>query len=312
MKSFLARRFISSVLSLVGATFLVFAISQAAEDPLNLYAKPGGYGMSPEQREALRIKLGLDKHVTIQYALWLGRAMRGDLGNSIFDELPVRDKIENRIGATLKLGVFSWAFATILGIPLGILSAVKRATLMDYFGRGFALFGSAIPNFWLAIVLILLFSVQLGWLPSSTLGDGFISIPHLILPVFVLGTATAAGYLRITRSAMLEILDSEFVKLARAKGVSDTTVVWKHAFRNALIPPLTVSAVLMASFITGSLITESVFAISGLGSLAIQSVNNNDFPLLAGITLVFTAVWVTVNFLSDVAYVIVDPRIRLS
>ena len=303
----------SAILSLVGATFLVFVIAQSTQDPLLLYAKPGNYGISEEQKTALRKKLGLDRPVVIQYALWFGRAMKGDLGSSIFDELPVTKKIGPRIKPTLQVGLSAWLFATVVGIPLGVLSAVKRASLWDYFGRVFALFGQAVPNFWLGIMMILFFSVRLGWLPSYGLGDGgWFPWKHLIMPVIVLGTSTAAGYLRITRSSMLEILDSEFVKLARAKGVSNGWVIWKHALRNALIPPLTVSAVLMASFITGSLITETVFSIPGIGRLAVESVSNNDFPLLAGITLVFIAVWVVVNFLSDVMYVVIDPRIRLS
>ncbi len=302
----------AAFLSLLGATCLVFTISIASEDPLLLYVKPTGYGITPEQEVALRAKLGLDKPLALQYLLWIGRALRGDLGDSIFDERPVTDKIGERVGVTLKLGIVSWIFATMLGIPMGILSAVRRATFWDYIGRGFALFGQAVPNFWLGIMMIFLFAVRLDWLPSATAGEGFFSWRHYVMPVIVLGTATAGGYLRITRSSMLEVLDSEFVKLARAKGVNDNWVVWKHALRNALIPPLTVSAVLMAGFITGSLITESVFAIPGLGSLAIQSVTNNDFPLVSGITLVFTALWVTTNFIADVLYVVIDPRIRLT
>jgi peptide/nickel transport system permease protein len=312
MKTFLLRRAIAGVLSLLGATFIVFGITVASEDPLQLYAKPGGYGVSPEQEAALRKKLGIDKPIPVQYVLWVGRAVRGDLGNSIFDELAVTSKIKQRIGTTLKLGALSWVFATMVGVPLGILSAVKRGSVWDYAGRGFALFGQAIPNFWLGIVMILIFAVGLGWLPSAGKGDGFISWKHMVMPVIVLGTATSAGYLRITRSAMLEVLDSEFVKLARAKGVENNWVIWKHAFRNALIPPLTVSAVLMASFITGSVITERVFAIPGLGALAIDSVTSKDFPVISGITLLFVTIWVLTNFLTDILYVVVDPRIRLT
>jgi peptide/nickel transport system permease protein len=312
MKSFIAKRFIGAVLSLLGATFLVFGISQAAQDPLLLYAKPGGYGVSPEQVQALKEKLGLDKPIPIQYALWLGRLLRGDFGNSISDDIPVLHKLKDRIPATLKLGITSWIAATLVGVPLGVLSAVKRGTVWDLVGRLIALFGQAVPGFWLGIMLILVFGVGLGWLPSGTAGDGFISVRHIILPASVLGLATSAGYLRITRSAMLDVLDSEFIKLARAKGVANWGVIWGHAFRNALIPPITVSAVLMGAFITGALVIEQVFSWPGLGSLAIQAVSNNDFPLLTGAVLFFSSVWVTVNFVSDVAYVVIDPRIRLT
>jgi peptide/nickel transport system permease protein len=300
------------VLSLLGATFIVFGITIASEDPLQLYAKPGGYGISPDQEAALRKKLGIDKPIVVQYVLWISRAARGDLGNSIFDELPVTQKISQRIGITLKLGVLAWSLATVIGVPIGILSAVKRGSWWDYGGRVFALCGQAIPNFWLGIVMILIFALTLGWLPSAGKGEGFISWRHMVMPVIVLGTATSAGYLRITRSAMLEVLDSEFVKLARAKGVTNNWVIWKHAFRNALIPPITVSAVLMAGFITGSVITERVFAIPGLGALAVDSVSTKDFPVIAGVTLFFVTIWVVTNFVTDILYVVIDPRIRLT
>ena len=312
MRTFLARRLIASVLSLFGATFIVFGITQMAEDPLLLYAKPGGYGVTAEQEAALRKKLGIDKPIPTQYLLWVGRVLSGDFGRSILDELPVKTKITQRVGITLKLGIASWAVATLIGIPMGILAAVKRGSFMDYFGRGFALFGQAIPNFWLGILMIMVFAIWLDWLPSAGKGEGFFSWKHMVMPVIVLGTATSAGYLRITRSAMLEILDSEFVKLARAKGVNNNWVIWKHAFRNALIPPLTVSAVLMAGFITGSVITERVFAIPGLGALAIDAVGMRDFPVISAVTLLFVTVWVVVNFATDLLYVFVDPRIRLT
>lgn len=312
MNAFLLRRAIAGVLSLLGATFIVFGITQAAENPLLLYAKPGGYGITEEQKDALRAKLGIDKPIPVQYVLWVGRALRGDLGNSILDELSVTKKISQRIGITLKVGILGWIVATLIGVPMGVLSAVKRGTVWDYIGRVFALFGQAIPNFWLGIMMILLFAVTLGWLPSAGKGEGFISWRHMVMPVIVLGTATAAGYLRITRSAMLEVLDSEFVKLARAKGVSNNWVIWKHTLRNALIPPLTVSAVLMANFITGSVITERVFAIPGLGMLAIGAVSMRDFPVISGVTLLFVTIWVIMNFVTDILYVVVDPRIRLT
>ena len=193
MRNFLLRRVVSAFLSLIGATFVVFTISVASDDPLLLYAKPTGYGMPESQRAALSAKLGLDKPIIVQYLLWIGRAFTGDLGESIFDERPVTDKIEERVGVTLKLGIVSWLFATLLGVPMGILSAVKRASVWDYLGRGFALFGQAVPNFWLGIMMIFLFAVRLDWLPSATAGEGFFSYRHYVMPVFVLGTATAGG-----------------------------------------------------------------------------------------------------------------------
>ena len=312
MRAFLARRLVMALLSLLGATFLVFGISQLAQDPLLLYAKPSGYGVSPEQVAALRHKLGIDRPIPVQYVLWLGRIFKGDLGNSIQDELPVRFKLSQRIPTTLKLGVASWVLATMIGVPMGVLAAVQRGRGWDTVGRVFALFGQAVPGFWLGIMLVLVFSVHLNWLPSATAGNGFFSVKHYLMPVFVLGTATAASYLRITRSAMLDVLDSEYVKMARSKGVNGMTVIWKHAFRNALITPITVSAVLLGSFITGSVITETVFALPGLGSMAVQAVSTNDFPLLSAAALFFSLIWVSVDFFSDLVYVVIDPRIRLT
>jgi len=191
-----------------------------------------------------------------------------------------------------------------------VLSAVKRGTVWDYLGRGFALFGQALPPFWIGIVGVLIFSVQLGWLPAAFKGDG-ISIKHFILPAITVGWVAAAGYLRLTRSAMLEVLDSEYIKLARAKGLSNRTVIWKHAFKNAVIPLLTYSVLLLAGLLNGAVVAEVVFAWPGLGRVAlVQAVNNNDFPLLTGAVLVFVLIYLVLNFVTDVLYAFIDPRIR--
>jgi len=201
-------------------------------------------------------------------------------------------------------------FAGIIGIPLGVLSAVSRGSLWDYVGRGFALFGQALPVFWVGIMLVLVFSVKLRWLPTGTLGNGFFEWKYYVLPTITLGWIAAATYLRLVRSSMLEILDSEFIKLARAKGVSYQTLIWKHGFRNALIAPLTFSSLLLTGFITGAVVTETIFAIPGLGRLAYEAINNNDFPIMVGVVLVWTFLYVTMNFLTDLIYALVDPRIR--
>jgi peptide/nickel transport system permease protein len=200
--------------------------------------------------------------------------------------------------------------ATMIGVPMGILSAVKRGSVWDYLGRGFALFGQAIPNFWFAIISILIFDVWLGWLTSAT-KQGYDPV-YFILPAITLGSAAAAGYLRITRSAMLEVLDMDYIVMARAKGVDTNAVIWKHALRNALIPPLTVSSLILTGFITGSVLVEVVFAWPGLGRLAVNSVNTNDFPVLTSVMLMFTVLYVVVNFITDLLYVVIDPRIRLN
>jgi peptide/nickel transport system permease protein len=303
----------AAVLSLIAATAVVFALSRLAGDPLLLFAKPGGYGVSPEQEDALRASYGLDKPVVVQYVVWLGKAFKGDLGETLVQRRPVSGLIRERIPASFQLGFAAWLFATLVGVPLGVLSAVKRGTSWDYLGRGIALFGQALPQFWLGIMSILLFAVALGWLPAATrpVGEPLpTTIKHFILPTITLGWLPAAVYLRLTRSAMLEVMDSEFIKLARAKGVSSSVLVWKHAFRNALIPPVTVSALVLASFLEGSIIVETIFAWPGLGRMGLQAVIDNDFPLLLGTVLFFAFLFVVFNSLADLLYARIDPRIR--
>lgn len=315
MIQFLARRIVFAFLALVGATLLTFSLSRAAGDPRYLYAQEGGYGITQERWDALGVELGLDKPIVWQYAVWLGNIMRGNWQDSLIDRKSVFDKVVTALPVTLRLAFTSFAFASIIGIPLGVLSAVKRGTLFDILGRGFALFGQALPVFWVGIMGILIFSVWLGWLPSATLGqrdEGIFQWEYYVLPTITLGWIAAASYLRLVRSAMLEIFDSEFIKLARAKGVSNNAVIWKHGFRNALIAPLTFSALLLTGFITGAVVTESIFAIPGLGRLAFGSIQDNDFPVMVAVVMVFTTMYVVMNFLTDMLYALIDPRIRYS
>ena len=311
MSSFLIRRIAFVFISLIGATAFVFALSRMAGDPVLLYAKPAGYG-STEYLDNLRKKLGTDKPLVIQYFRWVGQLVQGDLGRTLLAERPVIDVIKEKIWNTFQLAFTGWLFATVLGVPLGVLSAVKRGTVWDYLGRGFALFGQALPAFWVGVMLVLLFAVTWELLPAAFKGEGF-SIKHFILPTITIGWGAAAGYLRITRSAMLEVLDSEFVKLARAKGAGSTAVIWKHAFKNALIPPLTLSALLLAGLMNGAVVAEVVFAWPGLGRVAlVEAVGNNDFPLLTGAIFIFTIIYLIMNFVADMLYAWADPRIRYS
>ena len=303
---FLVRRFIFSVLAVLGATILVFALSRMAGDPRDLFAGTEGYAFTPEAWEMMGEELGLNRPLAFQYAIWLGKIVRGDWGQTLIGRFDVFSVIVEKIPATARLATVAWFFSTIIGIPLGVLSAVRRSTIWDYGGRVIALFGQATPSFWVGIMAILIFAVYLGWLPSGRSGDW----QHFVLPTITLATEPLAGYLRLTRSAMLEILDSQYIVLARAKGVNSKSVVWKHALRNAIIPPLTVSGLLLASLLTGSVIVESVFAWPGVGRLAVQAVMDNDFQVLTGIVLLFTTVYVVLSFVVDLAYALVDPRIR--
>ena len=286
-----------------GVSVFVFALAHKSGDPRDVLLTTY---TSPEQYEAWGERWGLDKPLVVQYGIWLGNALRGEFGESLRELRPVREVILERVPATLQLAAGAMAFSLVVGVPLGILSAVKRGTGWDYAGRTFALFGQALPPFWLGIMLILLFAVQISWLPTSGRGG----INHYILPSITLGWLTASGILRIVRSAMLEVLGSEYVKLARAKGVSSTVIVWKHAFRNAILAPLTFGGLILAAFFTGAVVTETVFGWPGLGRLAVQSVTNTDFPTMTGVVMLFTVIYLGINTLVDILYAYVDPRIR--
>ncbi len=293
---------------------MVFGLSRLGPDPLLIYVRDDSYGISEETLLKLRAKWGLDRPFHIQYLKWMGAIVRGDLGESIAAQRPVTTMISERMPNTLQLAGVAWILASIPGVALGVLSAIKRASIWDYGARSIALAGQATPAFWLAILMILVFAVRLDWLPAATKApptEPFkVQFAHYVMPALILAFDPWASYLRLTRSAMLEILDSEFVKLARAKGATSSVVIWKHAFRNALIQPLTVSALVLASFITGSVFVEAVFAWPGIGRMAVQSSLDNDFPVLAGVVLIFGSAYVVMNFLADVAYALIDPRIR--
>lgn len=315
MKTFVFRRLLFLVFAILAATLVVFALSRLQGDPRNVMLNVGY--VSPEQWEAWGKQFHLDKPLVVQYLIWIGKGFfQGDFGDSLKTGKPVMQMVAGFAPASLQLGLSATLFVLITGIPLGILSAVKRGTIWDVFGRTFAVFGQALPPFWLGIMLILVFAVTLDWLPSGTRGhdaSGFLDrMKYFIMPAITLGWLASAGLMRLVRSSMLEVLDSEFVKLARAKGVTSNKVIWKHAFKNALIPPLTFSGLILVGFIGGTVVTETVFAWPGLGQMTYTSIINNDFPLMTGAVLVFTLVYVFAIFLIDILYAFIDPRIRYS
>ena len=312
MAQFFARRLVFMFISVVGATVVIFTLSRVAQDPRELFVPDSGYGISPEAWEELGNQLGFDRPVVVQYFLWLGRMLRGDFGESLSMQQPVSTIIGGKIGATVQLAIGGWIFAIIIGVPIGVLAAVKRGTVFDYLGRGIALFGQALPGFFVGILLILIFAVRFEWFPVGTRPVEF-DIMYYILPCITLGWAPAAGIMRLTRSSMLEIMDSEFVKLARAKGVSNMKIIWKHALRNSLIPPLTSALLLMAGFLNGALVVETIFAWPGIGWIALsRAVYDNDLPLLLGTVFVFIAIYLVFALLADILYAFIDPRIRYS
>jgi peptide/nickel transport system permease protein len=229
------------------------------------------------------------------------------MGETILDRKPVSRVVTQRLPSTIHLGATAFFMSFLVGIPLGVLSAVKRGSGWDYFGRFFALLGQAVPQFWLGLVLIMLFAVQWQIFPAGLKGENFWDVEYLVLPTITLASSGFAFYMRITRTAMLQVLDSEYVRLARAKGVGNNMVIWKHAFKNALIQPLTGMTLGLTFFLTGSV---QIFAWPGMGLMAITAVNNNDFPVLQGVVFFFTMLFVGMTFITDLLYAYIDPRIR--
>ena len=316
MTKFLVSRFLSSLISIIGATIAIFTLVQFHNDPRQLYVPDSGFGITQEQWDRLGDKLGFNDPLPIQYLKWIGKTFRGDLGVSLARDRPVTELLGGKIGATVQLAVGGWIFAILLGIPTGVIAAVKRGSAWDYVARGAAIIGQGAPPFVTGLVLIWIFSVWLDDTPFQLPSGGRRPDFHFsdyILPCVALGWGAAAGLMRLTRSAMLEVLDSEYVRLARAKGVGWNTVIFKHALRNALIAPVTSALLIFANWLNGALVVEIVFAWPGIGYDALfRAVNDNDFPLLLGTVFIFIIIFLVFATLADIAYTIIDPRVRLS
>jgi peptide/nickel transport system permease protein len=303
VQRYLLRRVLQGIGTLLIISLIVFLLARLSGDPLNIMLSEEA---SKEDYAVAAKHWGLDRPLTEQYLTFLGNALRGDLGQSIRLRRPALELVWERLPATLQLAGAAIFVSLVIAIPIGVLSAVKRDTPLDYIGKVIALIGQSMPSFWLGIVLIWIFAVVLGWLPASGTGG----IQHFILPALALGWYQVAAVMRLVRSAMLDVLDSEYVKLARIKGVTERRVVWKHCLRNAAIPPLTYIGFIVAVLLTGSIVIETVFAWPGIGLLAIDAVRYRDFPVVQTVVLLYAAKYVVINLLVDVAYVYVDPRIR--
>ena len=303
MQRYLVRRILMALVTLLAVTVIIFVMSRAAGDPRHIYLDDYS---TQEDWDRLTINLGLDKPYYQQYAIFLKDAVRGKFGKSIKEGRPSMEIIIERLPATFQLGISAFIFSVIVGVPLGILSAVKRGSVLDITGKVVALIGQSAPVFWLGLMLMFFFAVKLAWLPPY----GRQEPTSIILPAVALGWFYAAANLRLLRSAMLNVLDSEYVKLARAKGVSNNVVIWKHSLRNALIPVLTFAGITLGSLVTGSLVVETVFAWPGLGQLAIQALVGNDYPLLQAVIVIFTLMYVIAALMVDIMYAYIDPRIR--
>lgn len=322
MLRFLAGRLFTSLISVFGATLAIFILVHVnPKDPREIFVPQSGYGLTRESWNRLGDRLGFNDPAVVQYGKWVARVFRLDFGVSLGYQIPVWQIISGRLGATVQLGVGGWLVAVLLGIPTGVIAAVARGGLFDYLARFVALVGQAAPAFVTGIVMIWLLSVTLSELdaPWSALAfpaggrtpDEF-RWKEYVLPCLALGWGSAAGLMRLTRSSMLEILDSEFVKMARAKGVAQGTVIFKHALRNALIAPITSMLLLFAGFLNGALVVEIVFSWPGIGQVALQdAVQNNDFPLLLGTVVVFLVYFVVFATIADILYTVIDPRVRL-
>jgi peptide/nickel transport system permease protein len=305
MRQYIIRRLGYCLLSLFLLSLTIFFFVRVTGDPATLLVEPGA---SPDDIAAIHHQFGLDRPLLVQYGLFMVSVLSGDLGQSFYYRTPVLELYWSRLPYSVMLATAAMAFSLLLGIPSGILAAVRVGRFWDNAGKVFALLGLSLPSFWVGLVLILVFSVYLGWLPSSGSGTPL----HLIMPAFALGWYFAASHMRLTRSSMLEVLGSEYVKLARLKGLPQALVIAKHAFKNALIPVLTLAGINFVIMISVAVVVETVFAWPGVGRLLYEGVAFRDFPVVQGTVLMLGVMTVTVNMIVDILYAVIDPRIRLA
>jgi peptide/nickel transport system permease protein len=303
MKRFVLRRFGYAALSLILLSLTIFLFVRVTGDPTVLLVEPGA---SRGDIEALRKDLGLDRSLVVQYGSFLKDVVRGDFGRSFYYRTPVLELYFSRLPNSLLLAVAAMAFSLIIGIPSGIIAAVRVNTWWDSAGKMFALLGLSMPSFWVGLLMILFFSVYLGWLPSSGSGTPL----HVLMPAFALGWYFAAAHMRLTRSSMLEVLGSEYVKLARLKGLPEALVIGKHAFKNALIPVLTLAGINLVLMVNVAVVVETVFAWPGIGRLLYEGIAFRDFPVVQATVLIGGSMIVVVNLVVDLLYAAIDPRIR--
>ncbi|MDI9456612.1 MAG: ABC transporter permease [Bacillota bacterium] len=304
MINYLCRRFLQIVPVLFLITLIVFCLVYVAGDPVSLMLP---LDAPPEQFEALRSSLGLDRPLPVQYLSFLSRLARGDFGESFRYKQPALDIVLERIPATLELALVSMIFATIISIPMGIWSATRKDTVIDIFITGLSVLGKAMPGFWLGIMMILLFAVNTQIFPVSGRG----TLMHLVLPALTLSVSLAAEMTRLTRSSIIEILSQDYIRTARSKGVNNFSVICKHAFKNCLIPLITIMAVQTSQLVGGALVIEAVFAWPGLGQLIVQAANARDMAILQAAVFIVALMVICINFLADILYTLVDPRVTL-
>jgi len=313
MFDFLVRRLAQLLPTLVLVSMLIFGLQQLLPgDPAKILA---GEEQDPAVVEYLRKKMHLDEPLPVRYAYWMGGVLQGDLGESIRNQQPVLDLVVQKLPVTLQLAAMAMTIALLIGIPAGIISAVARGTVWDWAANVFALWGISTPNFWLGILLILLFAVNLGWLPASGYVSPFedlgANLKAMIMPAFVLGNAIAAVLMRHTRSAMLEALSADYVRTAKSKGLTKVIVVVRHALPNALMPVITLGALEFGTLLSGAVLTEQVFSIPGFGKLIVDAVFNRDYAVVQGVVLFTATAYMALNLIADFAYFLVNPRMRV-
>ena len=304
MQRYIARRALQSLLAIWVMSLIVFSLARISGNPLDMMLP---LEATPEDYERVSRHWGLDKPLTIQYVIFLARAVQGDFGTSWkWHGYSAMGLVAERLPATLQLAGFALLISALIALPVGVLSAVKKGTVWDTVAKIVALLGQSLPAFWLGIVLMWIFAVTLGWFPTSGRGG----IEYMILPAITLGWFQVAAIMRLVRSSMLDVLDSEFVKLTRIKGLAEWKVVWKHCLRNAAIAPLTFFAIIAGVLMTGSVVTESVFSWPGTGLLVVDAVRARDFQVVQAVVIVFSGIFILTNLLVDILYAYLDPRIR--
>lgn len=313
MGIWLLRRVGQVIPTLLILSFLIFGLQQLMPgDPAVILA--GEERGDPAVLAQIRSELGLDRPIWEQYIIWLGKVLTGDFGFSWRIRMPVSELILTKLPVTFQLASMAFIIAILIGVPLGIISAVRKDTPADWAANGAALFGISTPNFWLGIMMILFFSVELGWLPPSgyvpLFEDPVQSLATTIMPAFVLGTGVASVLMRHTRAAMLTALSQDYVRTARAKGLKERVVVWKHALRNALIPVVTLGAIEFGRLLAGAVLTEQIFTIPGFGKLIVDAVFNRDYPVVQGVVMATALIFVLLSLLTDLLYMAINPRLR--
>ena len=304
MLRFIIHRLYVSILVAVTVSLIGFSLLRLSGD---LAAELAGEDASPQEIAQVAKSYGLDRPFHIQYFDWAGKALTGDLGRSLFTNERVVELITERIGVTFKLAFYSLILGLVVSIPLGVIAAMRPNTWLDRGALGFAVFGQAIPNFWFALLLILFFGVTLRWLPIS----GSDTELHFIMPTLTLGLSVMPQFMRLTRTGMLDVLDSDYIRTARAKGLNPVRVLFKHALRNAILPVVSLAAVVLGFLLGGSVVMESIFALNGVGFLAFESIMRQDFPVVQSIVVMLAFIYILLTFLSDVINAQLDPRIRL-